>query len=257
MGTVGQRSTTISLGLTVDRCAISARGLICTNRVASLLLLLIALAVAAPAKADEPELNTLSVAFVKISDALGKTTKVTGSGILLTKDGWILTAAHLFEGIDEGSDRIEVSFHTKNHPVPARYFGCDPFAADFCLLYVDVGDLPVSGDALVQLHLPEPGCQIPSAGQNVTMYGFKSTIDSVSVAAGPVSNSGLDHYFKVETDASGGQPGMSGGPVIYKGKIVGIIYAGITPANGNTILAYTPIKFARVVLQAAGVDCVQ
>jgi S1-C subfamily serine protease len=207
-------------------------------------------------KTSVKETDKQFVAFVRVSDPK-KTTppKVTGSAVLITSDGWLLTAAHLFENIDKESDIIEISFTTKDNPKPAHYFGCDPFAADFCLLLLDRGNIPFSNADLEKL--PRPKCRLPDADAELTMFGFKETYNGVTSATGKVNDPGLDQYFKLETDARG-QPGMSGGPVVdEEGKLVGLVYAGITPQNGETILAYSPIKFARVLLQAAGVDCPQ
>ena len=190
------------------------------------------------------------VAFVKISDASGTVLKSQGSGVLISSDGWILTAKHVFEepGVDTDSDLVQVSFVTPNKLVPARYFACDPFGQDFCLLLVDPNDIPPNVSPATHLR-----CQNLKTGDKIKALGFPSGEPAVQVDKGDVVSNTLGFRFKVETDADL-KKGMSGGPVVDADTsvfVLGIVYG--KASNGDKF--FTPIGFSRALLQIAGADC--
>jgi hypothetical protein len=200
-----------------------------------------------------------SVVFVKIIDPSGQQ-KNQGSGVLLTEDGWILTAHHLFEeiGFDRETYVIQVSFLSPNHLVPAKFFGCDPFGADFCLLLTDnPNDIPPSAYSD-----PKPRCQLLNSGEpQVTVSGYPGGLSAVQWGPANVESDVLLPQFKTDTNANI-LPGMSGGPVIdSKGRLVGIIYGGASnpaPSPGQPaqlLSVFTPIIFGRDLLNAVGVSC--
>jgi len=69
---------------------------------------------------------------------------------------------------------------------------------------------------------------------------------------GTVVSDELGIRFKTLMNAAV-QPGMSGGPAADEnGRLVGVVYGA-----AGTATLFTPIVFARVLLQAAGIDCSQ
>jgi S1-C subfamily serine protease len=201
--------------------------------------------VACLATEEAHALDQSSTAFIQIVGHDNNTIDV-GSGVLITEDGWILTAHHVLENArinpnSPTSDEIKVSFVTQHNLKPALLFGCDPFAADFCLLYVQPGDLPPGIKPATT-----PRCQMLAAQDDVTVVGFSG---DRSVVSGKVESDTPNALFKTKMSAPI-TPGMSGGPVFDGGsRLVGIAYG----AAGASF--FTPIQFGRLLLQAAGVDC--
>ena len=190
-------------------------------------------------------LDQSPVAFIKVIGNAGNVIDV-GSGVLISKDGWILTAHHVLEKATINpnspvSDEIEVSFVTPNDLKPALLFGCDTFAADLCLLYVKPGDLRSAINPATT-----PRCQMLAASDAVTVVGFSG---DRSLVDGKVESDTPNALFKTKMSAPI-TPGMSGGPVFDGGdRLVGIAYG----AAGASF--FTPIQFGRLLLQAAGIDC--
>ncbi len=190
-------------------------------------------------------LDQSSTAFIQVVSSGGNIVDV-GSGVLITADGWVLTAHHVIEHAKTDpnsptSDQIKVSFVTQNDLRPALLFGCDTFKADMCLLYVNPGDLPAGITPA-----GSPRCQMLAATDPVTAVGFSG---GRKVKSGNVSADVPNALFKTEMSAPI-VPGMSGGPVFDSGgRLVGIAY------GASNASFFTPIQFGRLLLQAAGVDC--
>ena len=155
-----------------------------------------------------------------------------GSGVIISKDGYIVTNNHVIEGADE----IEITTYD-NELFKARLVGTDP-ATDIALLKVDADSLPIipMGNS-DDLRLGEWVLAIGSP------YDLRSTITAGIVSAKGRSLPNYDGKFRVEsfiqTDAAV-NPGNSGGALVNaNGELVGI-NTSIVSLTGS----YTGYSFA-------------
>jgi serine protease Do len=152
---------------------------------------------------------------------------VSGSGIIIASDGWIVTNAHVVEG----GRRIRVQL---SHEAAARraLFEAKLVVADretdLALLKIDANDLPT-------LELSDSSDL--KQGQLVLAFGSPLGFDN-SVSMGIVSSVARQPdpdspTIYVQTDAAI-NPGNSGGPLVdTSGRVVGINTLILTQSGGN------------------------
>ena len=156
----------------------------------------------------------------------------TGSGVILSKDGYIVTNNHVIEGADE----IEITTYDKRK-LKAAIIGTDP-STDIAVLKVEATDLPF---------IEVADSEKVKVGEWVLAVGNPFNLSS-TVTAGIVSAKGRniriikDQYgieSFIQTDAAV-NPGNSGGALVNtKGQLVGINTA-IASQTGS----YTGYSFA-------------
>lgn len=176
--------------------------------------------------------STASVVFIKTEsqrhqrtsfwgfdfDPFGRIGKVasTGSGVIVSKDGYIITNEHVIKS----ADKIEVVFSDSKKTLQATLVGSDP-SSDLALLKVESSDLsPI-------VFTNSDDVQI---GQWVLAVGNPFNLNS-TVTAGIVSAKGrniniVNNQFPIEsfiqTDAAI-NPGNSGGALVdLKGNLIGV-----------------------------------
>ena len=137
-----------------------------------------------------------------------------GSGVIVSPDGYILTANHVVDGADE----IKVAFGDNKKEYTAKVVGTDP-PTDVAVLKIDATDLPAItlGDS-DQLEVGDVVLAIGNpfgVGQTVTM-GIVSALGRNGLA-------GFNQYQDfIQTDAAI-NPGNSGGALVdAEGRLVGI-----------------------------------
>ncbi len=138
-----------------------------------------------------------------------------GSGVIISRDGYIITANHVIDGADE----VLVTLDDKRE-FEGRVIGKDP-ATDIALLKIEAEDLPAlkfgNSDDL------RLGQWVIAIGNP---YDLRSTITAGIVSAKGRSLPSYQDEFKIEafiqTDAAV-NPGNSGGALVNaKGELVGI-----------------------------------
>lgn len=140
-----------------------------------------------------------------------------GSGVIITKDGYIITNNHVIDG----ADRLEVILND-NRTFNATVIGTDPLT-DLALIKIDAENLPV---------IPMGNSDDLKIGEWVLAvgnpFGLTSTVTAGIVSAkarrisGPQSGGRLDIESYIQTDAAV-NPGNSGGALVnLKGELVGI-----------------------------------
>lgn len=148
----------------------------------------------------------------------------SGSGVIISTDGYIITNNHVIEGADE----LEVTLND-NRKFSAKVIGADPIT-DIALIKVDEKDLPT---------IPFGDSEALKVGEWVLAVGNPFNLTS-TVTAGIVSAKGrgisMGGGSKIEsfiqTDAAV-NPGNSGGALVNtKGELVGINTA-IYSETGN------------------------
>ena len=177
---------------------------------------------------DDPSLGTTVVAQVvnqladsvvtinsQISDATGEG-EASGTGVVLTSDGEILTNAHVVEG----ATKVSVRFAGETEPRMATVLASDP-GNDLALLKIDATNLKPATFA-------QPGTI--RIGDQVIAIGYALALDG-----GPSVTSGIISALKrtiitesgalnglIQTDAAISS-GNSGGPLVnLRGEVVGI-----------------------------------
>jgi len=172
---------------------------------------------------DEPEFNT-------------------GSGVLVSKEGLILTNHHVIEG----ADKIEIALGDGRKTI-AKLIGSDP-ETDIAVLKIDLPDLPepiVLGN-LSHVHVGDVVLAIGNP------FGVGQT-----VTAGIVSALGRDHLgintFEnfIQTDAAI-NPGNSGGGLVdTKGQLIGINTAIFSKSGGSMGIGFAiPVNLAKQVMES-------
>ena len=166
-----------------------------------------------------------------------------GSGVIISPDGYILTANHVVDGADE----IVVAIADNKKEFTARVVGTDP-PTDVAVLKIDAKDLPAItlGDS-DQLEVGDVVLAIGNpfrVGQTVTM--------GIVSALGRSGLTGFNQYQNfIQTDAAI-NPGNSGGALVdAEGRLVGINTAIIPNENGGNqgVGFAVPINMARRVME--------
>jgi serine protease Do len=166
--------------------------------------------------------------------------RVLGSGVIVSPDGYILTANHVAVGADE----IKVKVGDKKE-YTARIVGMDR-PTDVAVLKIDAKDLPAItlGDS-DQL---EVGDIVLAIGNP---FGFSRTVTMGIVSAlGRSGLSGFSQYQDfIQTDAPINE-GNSGGALIdAEGRLIGINDAIYSPNGGNLGIGFAvPVNMARYVM---------
>jgi len=162
-----------------------------------------------------------------------------GSGVIVTRDGYILTNNHVVEGATE----VKVSTSDRRE-YPAKVIGTDP-RTDVAVIKIDANSLPVlpiSDSTRVQVGDVALAIGDPfGIGQTVTM-GIISATGRAGLTAG-------NYEDFIQTDAAI-NPGNSGGALVNtNGELIGINTAIISRTGGNQGIGFAiPINMARDVM---------
>ena len=170
-----------------------------------------------------------------------------GSGIIISSDGYILTANHVVQGMDE----IEVSIPDSKQEYTAKVVGTDP-PTDVAVLKIDATGLPAVtlGDS-DQLEVGDVVLAIGNpfgVGQSVTM-GIVSALGRNGRNLGMFNRSYSIQDF-IQTDAAI-NPGNSGGALVdADGRLIGINTMIKSDTRGNEGIGFAvPINLARHVME--------
>jgi S1-C subfamily serine protease len=197
---------------------------------------------------DTEALDAYSQAVVRVSKMLrpavvhvqvGRGQKSgSGSGVLFTPDGYLLTNHHVVRDLHTATVRL-----TDGRELSGRVVGRDPWA-DLAVVQVNDSALPFAklGDSS-KLQVGQLCIAIGSP------LGFDSTVTAGVISAlGRSMRSTTGHLVDniIQTDAAL-NPGNSGGPLLdSRGDVIGINTAVIMPAQG--ICFAIPINIAKDIL---------
>jgi serine protease Do len=164
-----------------------------------------------------------------------------GSGVIVSADGYILTANHVVEGADE----IKVALASGGQEFTAKVIGADA-PTDVAVLKISGKDLPIVtmadsdklevGDVVLAIGNPF------GVGQTVTM-GIVSAVGRNALNINQYENF-------IQTDAAI-NPGNSGGPLVdAEGRLVGINTAIFSESGGYQGVGFAvPVSLARSVME--------
>ena len=147
----------------------------------------------------------------------------SGSGVILSPDGFVVTNHHLIEG----AERITVHLGDKRE-FKAELVGTDP-QSDIALLRIPAEDLPTL--ALGNSESVEVGDIVLAIGNP---FGIGQTVTMGIVGATGRGGLGIERYENfIQTDAAI-NPGNSGGALVNsRGELIGIITAIIARGGGG------------------------
>ena len=163
----------------------------------------------------------------------------SGSGVIVSVDGYILTNNHVIEGADE----ITVVYGEGDR-YDAKVVGTDP-RTDLAVIKIEGKDFPAAklGDS----DKIEVGEWVLAVGNP---FELQNTVTAGIISARGRSNVGLADYEDfVQTDAAI-NPGNSGGPLVnLDGEVVGINTAIATQTGGNMGIGFAiPINMAKKIM---------
>ncbi|HSU54540.1 MAG TPA: DegQ family serine endoprotease [Candidatus Dormibacteraeota bacterium] len=162
-----------------------------------------------------------------------------GSGVIVSKEGYILTNNHVVDGADE----LKVSL-TDGREFTAKVIGRDP-KSDLAVIKIDAKDLPTV--PVADSDKVEVGDVVLAVGNP---FGIGQTVTSGIVSATDRHGAiGLDYEDFIQTDAAI-NPGNSGGALVdSEGRLIGINTAILSRSGGNQGIGFAiPSNLARDVM---------
>ncbi len=215
------------------------------TRRAWLAVLAVCAPLAAPAAATDPSLEARIIevaerakpsvvhieAIIKIHD---RRSQVTGSGVVLSADGRILTNEHVVEK----AEKVTVSVPGRKKKYPARVIGTDK-QTDIALLHVEP-DEPLPAARFASRDAVRVGQWVLAIGNP---YGLDGTV-SLGIVSAMGRNLEIPTLLNdfIQTDAMIDR-GSSGGPLVdLEGRVVGINSRGQGRGIGFTIPIDTALE---------------
>jgi serine protease Do len=162
-----------------------------------------------------------------------------GSGVIITKDGYILTNNHVVDGADE----VKVALQD-GREFTAKVIGRDP-KSDVAVIKIDSKDLPAV--QMADSDKVEVGDVVLAIGNP---FGIGQTVTTGIVSAtGRGGAVGLDYEDFIQTDAAI-NPGNSGGALVdAEGRLIGINTAILSRTGGNQGIGFAiPANLAKDVM---------
>jgi serine protease Do len=164
-----------------------------------------------------------------------------GSGVIITKDGYIMTNNHVVDGAKE----VKVTLQD-GRELTAKVIGRDP-KSDIAVVKVDAKDLPTV--AIADSEKVEIGDVVLAIGNP---FGVGQTVTSGIVSAKNRGNMGIEDYEDfIQTDAAI-NPGNSGGALVdINGRLIGINTAILSRSGGSQGVGFAiPSNLARSVMES-------
>jgi serine protease Do len=167
-----------------------------------------------------------------------------GSGVIVTKDGYILTNNHV---VDE-ADEVKVVL-LDGREFTGKVVGKDP-KTDVAVLKVDAKDLPFI--EMADSDKIEVGDIVLAVGNP---FGIGQTVTMGMISATGRATLGLDYEDFIQTDAAI-NPGNSGGALVdTDGRLIGINTAILSRSGGNQGIGFAiPTSLARGVMESLVAD---
>src|SRR5271169_305351 len=165
-----------------------------------------------------------------------------GSGVIVSKDGYILTNHHVIESADQIEVALSDGRHTKGHVI-----GSDP-ETDLAVIKIDLpgGGLPaITFGHSEQAHV---GDIVLAVGNP---FGVGQTVTMGIVSALKRNHLGLNTFENfIQTDAAI-NPGNSGGALVdVNGNLIGINSAIYSPNGGSLGIGFAiPVSTAKKIME--------
>ena len=165
-----------------------------------------------------------------------------GSGVIVSPDGYILTANHVVSGAEE----IMVGLGTELRKYKAKKIGTDP-GTDVALLKIDEKNLPAI--AFADSEKARAGDIVLAVGNP---FGLRQTVTMGIISAVGRGGMGIVDYENfIQTDAAINMGNSGGALVDIKGELLGINTAIFSRSGGNQGVGFAiPANLARDVMQS-------
>lgn len=163
-----------------------------------------------------------------------------GSGVIVRKDGYILTNNHVISQ----ADQIVVALHDGRRAI-AKVIGTDP-ETDLAVIKIELDDLPVLP---FKLSGNEVGDVVLAIGNP---FGVGQTVTQGIISATGRSDLGINTYEDfIQTDAAI-NPGNSGGALIdVAGNLIGVNTAIFSQSGGSMGIGFSiPAKICQQILNS-------
>lgn len=164
-----------------------------------------------------------------------------GSGVIVSKDGYILTNNHVVDNATE----VKVTMHD-GREFNAKVIGRDS-KSDLAVVKVDANDLPVV--PMADSDKVQVGDRVLAVGNP---FGVGQTVTQGIVSARDRGNMGLEDYEDfIQTDAAI-NPGNSGGALVdVDGRLIGINTAILSRSGGSQGVGFAiPSDLAHNVMES-------
>jgi serine protease Do len=161
-----------------------------------------------------------------------------GSGVIVTKDGYILTNNHVVDGANEVTVTLD-----DGREFTAKVIGKDP-KSDLAVIKIDARDLPAV--AFADSEKAEVGDVVLAVGNP---YAIGQTVTMGIISATGRATMGLDYEDFIQTDAAI-NPGNSGGALVdAEGRLIGINTAIYSRNGGNQGIGFAiPTDLAKGIM---------
>jgi serine protease Do len=165
-----------------------------------------------------------------------------GSGVIVSPDGYILTANHVVSGAEE----IMVGLGTELRKYKAKKVGTDP-GTDVALLKIDEKNLPAI--TFTDSEKARAGDIVLAVGNP---FGLRQTVTMGIISAVGRGGVGIVDYENfIQTDAAINMGNSGGALVDIKGQLLGINTAIFSRTGGNQGVGFAiPANLARDVMQS-------
>jgi serine protease Do len=165
-----------------------------------------------------------------------------GSGVIVSPDGYILTANHVVSGAEE----IMIGFGTDLRKYKAKKVGTDP-GTDVALLKIDEKNLP--GITFADSEKALAGDIVLAIGNP---FGLRQTVTMGIISAVGRGGVGIVDYENfIQTDAAINMGNSGGALVDTEGRLLGINTAIFSRSGGNQGIGFAiPANLARDVMQS-------
>ena len=165
-----------------------------------------------------------------------------GSGVIVTKDGYILTNNHVVENADE----VRVQLTEGGDEYTAKVVGADP-KTDIAVLKIDAKDKSFPALTAANSDQLEVGDVVLAVGNP---FGIGQTVTMGIVSATGRATLGLEYEDFIQTDAAINMGNSGGALVDAEGRLVGINTAILSRSGGNQGIGFAvPVNLARYVME--------
>ena len=166
-----------------------------------------------------------------------------GSGVIVTKDGYILTNNHVVEN----ADQVRVQIGEDGDEYTAKVVGTDP-KTDIALLKIDAKDKSFPAITTANSEQLMVGDVVLAVGNP---FGIGQTVTMGIVSATGRATLGLEYEDFIQTDAAINMGNSGGALVDAEGRLVGINTAILSRSGGNQGIGFAvPINLARYVMES-------
>jgi len=166
-----------------------------------------------------------------------------GSGVIVSKDGYILTNNHVVDNADE----VKVQIGDTGDEIIAKVVGADP-KSDIALLKIDAKDKSYPAVTVADSDKIEVGDVVLAVGNP---FGIGQTVTMGIVSATGRATLGLEYEDFIQTDAAINMGNSGGALVDAEGRLLGINTAILSRTGGNQGIGFAvPMNLARSVMES-------